>query len=62
MNNVIDWSNYGRGKKPESPAYEIAYHGDGERTWCTAIFPIERFEEVKDRIQTQIDFWKDEPK
>jgi len=62
MSHVIDWSKYGRGKKPEKPAYQITYRGDGERTWCTAVFPIERFDEVKHRIEAQIDFWKDEPK
>ncbi|MFL9918816.1 hypothetical protein PQR75_26230 [Paraburkholderia fungorum] len=62
MSNVIDWSKYGRGKKPEKPSYEITYHGDGERIWCTAMFPIERFDKVQDQIKTQIDYWKDEHK
>lgn len=62
MSSVIDWSKYGRGKKPEKPGYEITYHGDGERTWCTAIFPMERYDEVKQRIDQQIQYWRDEPK
>lgn len=60
MSNVIDWTKYGR-TKPTPPAYEITYHGDSDRTWCTARFPLERYEEVKGRIEEQIQFWKDHP-
>jgi len=62
MSQVIDWSKYGLFFFKQKPAYEITDHGDGERTWCTAIFPIDRFDEVKVRIETQIEFWRDAPK
>jgi hypothetical protein len=58
----IDWSTYGRVKPRQRVDVEVVYTGDGSRTWCVAKFPIERFDEVKERIQTQIDYWKGEPK
>ena len=44
------------------PGYRLHYQGDGARTWCTAVFPVSRFNEVVAHIQAQINSWINEPK
>lgn len=57
MSDVIDWSQYGRPKKRELQEIEIAYREEGGRIVCTASFPIDRLDELFDRLKAQRDFW-----
>lgn len=60
MSNVIDWSKYGRFPKREQMEIEIVYSGDGQRVWCVAKFPIERYDLAKEMIERQIQYWERE--
>ncbi|MDN7595057.1 hypothetical protein QZM01_13470 [Burkholderia multivorans] len=62
MNNVIDWSKYGRAPRREKPTIDITYSGDGKRVWCVAKFPIERFDDAKEMIERQIRYWEGDAK
>jgi hypothetical protein len=61
MNNVIDWSKYGRGKKREQPDAEITFYGDDGKLRIRADFPAHGLDEVVERIRRQLDYWKNNP-
>jgi hypothetical protein len=58
MNNVIDWSKYGRGKKREQPDAEITFYGHDGKLRIRADFPAHGVDEVAARIHKQLEFWK----
>ncbi|KVC77153.1 hypothetical protein WI76_17535 [Burkholderia ubonensis] len=55
--DVIDWSKYGRIRKQEMPDVEISFRDVDGRIICCASFPVDRLDEVIDRLRAQRDFW-----
>lgn len=51
---ILDWSKYGRPPPPAS----VEYSERGGRIHCYAAFTTEQWEEVKKRIDAQVEFWK----
>jgi hypothetical protein len=61
MSTTIDWSKYGRGKKPEQPNAEITFYGKEGEVRIRADFPIHGLDEVVKRIKRQLDYWRSQP-
>ncbi|KVG05423.1 hypothetical protein WJ24_27765 [Burkholderia vietnamiensis] len=59
--NDIDWSKYGRVQRQQKkPDVEISFRDVDGRIICCAWFPIDRLDEVIDKLRTQRDFWLSE--
>jgi hypothetical protein len=58
MTTAIDWSKYGRGKKPEQPNAEITFYNKHGEIRIRADFPVQGLEEVVERIRRQLDYWR----
>ncbi|WP_175803705.1 hypothetical protein [Burkholderia ambifaria] len=60
----IDWSKYGRIQNREQADVEITFRDVAGRIICGTSFPVDRMDEVIDRLKAQRDFWlaqKDRP-
>jgi len=53
----IDWSKYGRAPVRDQQEIHISHREEAGRIVCTASFPIDRLDEVVDRLKAQRDFW-----
>ncbi|AIO75302.1 hypothetical protein [Burkholderia multivorans] len=57
----IDWSKYGRIPKVlKKPDVEISFRDVDGRIICSALFPVDRLDEVIDKLRAQRDFWLSE--
>lgn len=61
MSQIIDWSRYGRVKRIV-PEFEISYRDLGHVIICDASFPMDRLDEVIEKLRAQRDYWKAEGK
>ena len=61
MSQVIDWSRYGRSKRIV-PEVEISYRDLSHVIICDASFPMDRLDEVIEKLRAQRDYWKAEGK
>lgn len=61
MSQVIDWSKYGRSKRVV-PEIEIAYRDAERAIICDVSFPMDRLDEVIEKLKAQRDHWKSEEK